>query len=95
MSPKSVRYIVRFIGQVQGVGFRATTLFVSQGLDVHGFIRNESDGSVKLDADGPEASLKELLQRIQTALGERIDDVQIDKRPTDNRTSGLHIGSRL
>jgi acylphosphatase len=91
MSPRSVRYVVRFTGQVQGVGFRATTLFVSQGLDVHGFVRNESDGSVKLDVDGPKASVKELLQRIQTSMGERIDDVFIDERPTDNRTGGLNI----
>jgi len=91
MSTKSVRYVVRFTGRVQGVGFRATTLFVSQGLDVHGFVRNEPDGGVLLDVEGREASLKELLQRIQTSMGERIDDVQIDKRPPENRSGGLHI----
>ncbi len=91
MTPTSVRYVVRFTGQVQGVGFRATTLFVSRGLDVHGFVRNEPDGSVKLDVEGPEASLKELIGRIQTSMRERIEDMQIDKRPPGERTGGLHI----
>lgn len=91
MPPQSVRYVVRFTGHVQGVGFRATTLLVSRGLDLHGYVRNETDGSVKLDVEGPESNLKELVRRIQDAMRERIDDTRIDQRPVSNRTGGFHI----
>ena len=91
MAEPTVRYIVRFTGRVQGVGFRATTLAAAQGLDVHGFVRNERDGSVKMDADGSQHVLKELLSRIKVAMSGRIDDIVIDQQPTQNRSDGFHI----
>lgn len=91
MANSSVRYVVRFIGNVQGVGFRATSIHVAQGLDVHGFVRNEFDGSVTLDVDGDEPSLKNLIGRIQNAMERRIDHTEIDKFPSENRSGGLHI----
>lgn len=37
-------------GVVQGVGFRFTTKKLADQLDVHGIVRNESDGSVYIEA---------------------------------------------
>ena len=87
----TVRYVVRFTGHVQGVGFRATTLASAHGLKVHGYVRNEADGSVRLDADGSEADLKELVRRVQSAMSGKVDDTIIDRQPTLNRVDGLHI----
>ena len=42
----AVRLRVRFVGRVQGVGFRWTAAMVARGLDVTGWVRNEPDGSV-------------------------------------------------
>jgi acylphosphatase len=43
---------VRFAGRVQGVGFRATAHAVASGFDVSGWVRNERDGTVLMEAQG-------------------------------------------
>ena len=91
MAETTIRYVVRFSGQVRGVGFRATTIAVARGLEVNGIVRNEPDGSVKLDVDGTEQVLKELLKRIESAMAGRIDDLQIDSLPSLERKDGLRI----
>ena len=47
-----VRARVVFRGTVQGVGFRYSTMRVASGYGVTGYVRNESDGSVLLVAEG-------------------------------------------
>jgi acylphosphatase len=44
-------------GQVQGVFFRATARDQARRLGVAGFVRNEPDGSVYLEAEGTESAL--------------------------------------
>ncbi len=85
------RYIVRFTGRVQGVGFRMTTVAQARGLDIHGFVRNESDGSVLMDAEGSEQELKELLKRIESVMSENLREVLVDSRPLLNRDNGFAI----
>ena len=46
------RYDVTFTGHVQGVGFRWTTCRVAKRYDVNGWVRNESDGTVRCVAEG-------------------------------------------
>lgn len=43
---------VRFSGHVQGVGFRYTTLQVAKEFEVAGYVKNEADGSVLVEAEG-------------------------------------------
>ena len=86
-----MRYVVRFSGHVQGVGFRATCAFVAKTLDVHGFVRNEYDGSVIVDVDGPVGDLKELIRRIESEMVGKIDGVHIEKTESKNRSGGLRI----
>jgi acylphosphatase len=88
----NARLIVRYRGRVQGVGFRATALFHADGLDVNGFVRNEPDGSVVLDVDGPKAHLKELLERIDSRPAGSIDDREISWLDSLGRDSGFSIG---
>lgn len=87
----SARYLVRFTGNVQGVGFRATALSSAHGLDVHGFVRNQPDGSVLMDVDGSPAQLRELMGRINQAMSHRIDHADVDELPCENRSDGFHI----
>jgi len=56
---------VIFKGEVQGVGFRATTRRFAMRLNLVGFVRNLSDGSVELLAQGPEQDLKTLLHELK------------------------------
>jgi len=91
MNASQHRYVVRFTGRVQGVGFRATCLAKAFDLPIHGFVRNEPDGSVLMDVEGDLADLKDLLARIKSAMGHNIDDTMIDQRPTLDRQDGFHI----
>lgn len=85
------RLIVRFRGRVQGVGFRATTLYHADGLNIHGFVRNEPDGSVLLDADGSKAHLQELLDRIESRPAGSIDDRDVTWSDSLGRSNGFSI----
>lgn len=51
------RIRVRFVGEVQGVGFRWTARRVAQDLDLTGWVRNESDGSVSMELQGPSSRI--------------------------------------
>ena len=52
--------IISVIGRVQGVFFRASTSEKAKALGITGFVKNQSDGSVLIDAEGEESKLKEL-----------------------------------
>ena len=91
MSGEVTRYVVTFIGRVQGVGFRATAISQARGLDVHGFVRNEPDGSVLMDVEGHPADLKRLIAKIESAMIGNVDETRIDERPAANHAGGLTI----
>jgi acylphosphatase len=48
-------------GEVQGVGFRYFVTRHAQGRGLNGWVRNRSDGSVELVAEGERAALDQLL----------------------------------
>jgi acylphosphatase len=91
MSSKRVRYVVRYTGHVQGVGFRMTAVARARGLDLHGFVRNEADGGVLMDVEGDIANLKELMRRIDSSMSGKIDAVDIDERDPRGTDSGFGI----
>ena len=49
-------------GKVQGVFFRATMKAVADQLGVKGFVKNEKDGSVYMEAEGDDFSLETFLE---------------------------------
>ena len=49
-------------GQVQGVGFRASTLHYAKKLNLKGTVRNKSDGSVEMHVVGKKSELDSLLK---------------------------------
>ena len=52
LPPDARRLRLRFVGQVQGVGFRWTSLGVARELGLTGWVRNEPDGSVTAEVQG-------------------------------------------
>ncbi len=75
---KPQRITVRYEGRVQGIGFRYTAASLARERQVSGWVKNESDGSVSLVAEGSENSLMELLQAIRRSnLGRHITNDQI------------------
>jgi acylphosphatase len=52
-------------GRVQGVGFRFFVLRAARGLDLHGWVANESSGRVRCVAEGPRSALENLLDALR------------------------------
>ncbi len=53
---------IRIYGKVQMVGFRINAKRKALKIGLAGFIRNEPDGSVCIEAEGSEKDLQEFLQ---------------------------------
>lgn len=45
-------------GRVQGVGFRSETVEMAKSLGITGYVRNEEDGSVAVEAEGTNTDLE-------------------------------------
>ena len=55
----------RVFGRVQGVGFRVFVRDTAQHLALTGWVRNDDDGSVLVQAVGPRPALASLLTALQ------------------------------
>jgi acylphosphatase len=60
MSSAIRRVRIRVRGRVQGVFFRAETQKKARGLGLTGWVQNEPDGAVLLEAQGPSHLLDQL-----------------------------------
>ena len=72
------RLSARITGRVQGVGFRNFTQRRARRLGLTGWVRNEPDGSVRLEAEGPREALDDLMEAVHQ--GPRmavVDDVEV------------------
>lgn len=69
------RLTLRIFGEVQGVGFRLRTLEVARALGLKGFVRNEPDGTVSIEACGEEERLGALIEWIRTRAPGTVRDV--------------------
>jgi len=54
-------FSIRISGKVQGVFFRALTKEKADELDVKGFVRNEPDGSVYIEAEADERTMEQFM----------------------------------
>lgn len=86
-----MRLQARFSGRVQGVGFRATAVECARGLPITGFVRNEPDGSVLMEAQGIEPDLNLLLARIADSMSRNITNVNRAELPDRDGDSGFRI----
>jgi acylphosphatase len=79
------RLSVQITGRVQGVGFRNFTQMRARQLGVTGWVRNEPDGSVRLEAEGPRGALEDLLEAVHDGpRTARVEQVDVDwTDPTD------------
>lgn len=57
---KLVKLIIR--GKVHGVGFRFSCMEAAYRYGVTGLVKNKSDGSVYVEAEGPEESLNRFVE---------------------------------
>lgn len=63
---------VNFYGHVQGVGFRYQTCRIADHYDVCGTVKNLSDGSVELIAQGKPETVSSFIQSVHQGLKSNI-----------------------
>jgi acylphosphatase len=72
----------RVTGRVQGVGFRAYAVRLARECSVVGWVRNEADGSVSVEAAGSDAALLSFAAGLRMgpsgARVERLDARELD-----------------
>lgn len=69
MSHKMIEVHVIVYGRVQGVGFRATVRNYARQNNLKGVVRNMSDGSVEIYAQGIQEEIDKLLTYLKHGAG--------------------------
>lgn len=78
-------YKIRITGQVQGVGFRWRAAHEARTAGITGFVKNLSDGSVYIEAEGFADQLNAFIVWCRKGPGTGfVDDVEIDTGPPVN-----------
>jgi len=78
MSMMAVR--ARVYGKVQGVFFRKSTLEKAEALDIHGWVRNEADGTVSVHMQGNEQNVNALSSWLyKGSKWSRVEHVDLEK----------------
>ena len=57
-----ITYRIHVIGRVQGVFFRASTREKATNLELRGWVKNQPDGSVLIEAEGDKDTLDQLIE---------------------------------
>ena len=80
----------RFTGRVQGVGFRYFATCAARRLGLTGWVANNWDGSVTLEAQGDPGQLERLVPMIeQTCRWGRIEGMTVRKLPPEEHEYGF------
>ena len=90
--PARLEAVVR--GRVQGVGFRYYILREANRLGLVGWVANESDGSVRLVAEGDRVDLDRLAERVSIGpAGAAIADLDVRWTAAQGGWSGFSVRS--
>ena len=60
-----IRKHIKFYGRVQGVNFRYTSSNIARKLGLTGWVRNEYDGSVEMEAQGKSELINQLIEEMK------------------------------
>jgi len=85
------RFGIVYQGRVQGVGFRATSREIARRHAVSGWVRNEPDGSVRLEVQGEPGEVAAVREEIQRTLGGNIKNEQATEIPVLRGEQGFEI----
>ena len=79
---QTAKHIV-FVGRVQGVGFRFTAFHSANIYRLTGFVRNCSDGTVEMLAQGPDDKITACIREIKESFPGYVRETKIDEIPID------------
>lgn len=84
-----VKIVVR--GHVQGVTFRHNTKLLAQELGLKGFVRNESDGSVLIIAQGGDDEIDQLVNWCRDSSPGVVRDIEVEEYKVDKKFKEFKI----
>lgn len=83
-----IRQQLRFKGRVQGVGFRYTANQIAQKLEITGWVYNDYDGSVLMEAQGTKSQISQMINLLEKGTFIEIDSIdKIDLQIEQNEQS--------
>jgi acylphosphatase len=84
---------IKIFGQVHGVGFRDATYWTARKMHIAGFIMNEPDGSVYVEAEGDEGTLKEFVAWCEKGpWPAKVTKVETEWSDAGGKFTGFRIG---
>lgn len=86
-----IRKHIQFFGDVQGVGFRYRAKHAAESCGITGWVRNEWDGSVTMEAQGTEEEIREVIKMIRAGRYIDIRDMAVKDIPVEEYDRGFHI----
>lgn len=80
---KSIK--INIYGEVQGVGFRYSAVQKANEMGIFGFVKNRSDGSVYIEADGESETLDKFILWLKKGPSwSKVDEVKVVDIPFNN-----------
>lgn len=86
-----IRKRIQFTGAVQGVGFRYRARYAASGCGVTGWVKNEWDGTVLMEAQGTNEQINQVLKLINAGSYIRIDRLDYKEIPVEEDERGFHV----
>ena len=73
---------IKVYGKVQGVGFRFYTQKTAREMAVKGFVKNERDGSVYIEAEAEDNIIKTFIEWVKKGPEwARVDEINVQEMP--------------
>lgn len=88
---RTVRWLVTYSGEVQGVGFRYTARRLAAGFRVAGWVKNLPTGEVALAVEGPEREVEGFLAAVAARQAGRIRDASREAQEPRGLDEGFKI----
>jgi acylphosphatase len=90
MEKRSARIVVS--GLVQGVGYRFFALRQGDAFELTGRVRNLSDGTVEVEAEGEMENLERFISRLREGpRAARVNDVQVEWKEFKGQFSSFEV----
>jgi len=90
-TPFPERHRLVFSGRVQGVGFRQTSVTIAKRFPITGYVRNLSDGTVELIAEGTLEAVSGVEEGLKSFFGKNITGCSLQTSPATGEFSSFEI----
>lgn len=86
-----IRRRYRFSGTVQGVGFRFEAMMAAGQLQLTGWVKNNSDGTVAVEIEGEASYIDEFIRYMQAVPRFHITDIDVKELPLSGTETSFNV----